>query len=102
MLPQVTKYELVKMRAKSTNYIPFLMNAYEGMYVCILTDNNYGQSHVIGIDCEFNSRLIWDSSEIHALELSQENLDRCCGKDQVCIKIKFIARIMRKNAFRHV
>ena len=97
MLPQVTKYELVKMRQCVSNYIPFLMKAKEGMFVCILTDNNYGQNHVVGIDCESYPKQIWDTSETHSLELTQANLDRCTGIDNVCIKIKFIGRIMRKN-----
>ena len=97
LLPKVTKFELVKVDGSSGNYISYLMNAQEGMYVAILTDSNYGQGHVVGIDCESAPKLIWDSSETRALMLTYANLDRCVGEYQHCFRIRFIGRIMRKN-----
>ena len=52
ILSQVTNYELRKVKIMTSNYIPYLMNTNEGKYVCVVTDNNYAEKHVIGINCE--------------------------------------------------
>ena len=62
MLCQVKKYELVKMRKNVSKYISFLMNVKDAMCVWILTDDNNGKSHVVAMNCKFDSKQIWDFS----------------------------------------
>ena len=78
------------------NYIPFVMEARTGKYVCVLTDNNYAEKHVVGIDCGSNPKMVWDSSEKQALELTQDNLDKCTGDNNYCVKIQTIGEIVPK------
>ena len=97
MLAKITNYELRKVKINTSNYIPFLMNTKTGKYVCVVTDNNYAEKHVIGIDCESDPKLIWDTSEKQAMELSHENLDKCTGTGNYCLKIRTIGEIVEKN-----
>ena len=97
MLTMVTNYELRKVKERTSNYIPFLMSTNEGKYVCVVTDNNYAEKHVIGIDCEADPKLIWDSSEKQAMELTHENLHRCTGSGNYCLKIRTIGKIVQKD-----
>ena len=91
-----TKYNLVKVKLNVRNYIPFLHSVQRGRYVCVLQDNNYGQNHVVGIDCESIPKLIWDCAERNALLFTQQNLDRCVDHGKICIAIKCIGEIKRK------
>ena len=99
-LRQISSYFLQKVRKNTSNYIPYLMDCNEGMFVCVLTDNNYAEKHVVGIDCGNNPKLIWDSSEKQALEFTQSNLDKCTGPNNFCIKIQTIGEIVSKEAKR--
>ena len=98
LLTKVTRYHLKKVGKNTKNYIPYLMETKEGMYVCVLTDNNYAEKHVVGIDCGTDPKLIWDSSEKQALVLNQENLDRCTGLNNYCLKIQTIGRIVPQDS----
>ena len=91
-----TKYNLVKVKKGVRNYIPFLLNASKGKFVCVLQDNNYGQNHVVGINCESSPTLIWDCVERNAMELTQRNLDCCTKQGMVCIAIQCIGELKRK------
>ena len=97
-LNMVTNFMLRKVKTGKPikNWIPFLMKANEGQFVCILTDNNYAEKHVIGIDCGRDPKLIWDASEKQALELTEKNLDRCTGIGNFCLKISTIGEIVPK------
>ena len=91
-----TKYNLVKMKINARNYIPLLKSVNNGRYVCVLQDNNYGQNHVVGINCDSKPKMIWDCAEVNALLFTKQNLDRCVGHGMVCIAIKCIGEIKRK------
>ena len=97
-LRKISSYYLQKVRKNTSNYIPFLMECNEGLFVCVLTDNNYAEKHVVGIDCGSKPKLIWDSSEKQALELTQTNLDKSTGPNNFCIKIQTIGEIVAKEA----
>ena len=101
MLQKITKYKLKKVSRKPQknqhDVIDFLLSSAEGKYVCLLQDNNYVQSHVVGVDCSVTPKLIYDCAERNALLLSRENLDRCTGKNTVCRIIKTIGEIVLKT-----
>ena len=96
-LPLVTNFVLKKVKRNTSNFIQFLMNQNEGLYVCVLTDNNYAEKHVVGIDCGVSPKLIWDCAEKQALELTEKNLDRCTGSGNYCIKVRTIGEIVPKR-----
>ena len=60
MLQRNTKYSLLKVHlqlcGKDRNYIEFLLKESAGKYVCLLQDNNYTETHVVGIDCSSNPK----------------------------------------------
>ena len=101
MLQKGTKYRLTKVRWEQRgikpNYIRFLFNEAKGKYVCLLRDNNYAETHVVGVDCSSSPKLIWDCAERNALLLSQSNLDRCTGQNTVCSSITTIGEICIKK-----
>ena len=78
-----------------------------GLYVCIIsTYPCYTQSHAIGVQCDTESRLIWDGVERRAMEYTIQNLHLCCPQLKVCpteeqfIKISFIGQIIRIGNIR--
>ena len=72
-----------------------------GKYIAILSSSNLGNNHAIGIDCDSYPKMIWDSYEQYSLPLSRDNLSRCCGKDEVFLKIEMMAEIFRTNKKRN-
>lgn len=51
-----------------------------GKYVCILTSfPNMNNSHAIGVDCDCSPKMIYDSYDQRAVELTIENLNVCSG-----------------------
>ena len=100
-LSKNTSYRLMKVGVKqgsrNTNYIDFLLSKGDGKYVCLLQDTDYTETHVIGVDCTCNPKLILDCAERNALELNKENLDRCCGSGTACRSIRTIGEIVLKR-----
>ena len=73
--------------------------------VCIYVAFNLIQgssTHVVAIDC--NNKLILDCEETHKLELTNENLNRCCGFNSGGIKsihLCFTIIEVRKKKVKH-
>ena len=69
----------------NTNYMDMMLDPYTtGKYICQLETNGGAKTHVVGIDCD--RQIIIDSCESHALRLSKNNLDLCCGHHFTGIK----------------
>ena len=75
-------YTLKKVRLKNYvegSFLELLLNPkIVGKFICQLESHGGNRQHVIGVDCEQNA--ILDSCETHALKLTRENLDYCCGQ----------------------
>ena len=97
VLPRITKYAVCKVKTGTISKKDFLLQTREGKFVAVLKDNNYSESHVVGIDCDSSPKMIWDCAERSALTLSQENLNRCTGENTICIGIKTLGEIKLKQ-----
>ena len=88
-------YQLKRAKTQNT-FVEHIMNAKStGKYVCLLCDGNYSTTHEIGVDCDVYPKLIWDCCEDSALELSEANLDRCCGPGTYLKSISFMGELKR-------
>ena len=76
------KYNLKRVsRPNGISYLKLLLeNDKTGQYICQFEMSDGTTDHVVGIDC--NLRHIYDSYEQHAIRLSKENLDYCCGDEE--------------------
>ena len=85
MLQRNTGYQLMKVpKQNKVDYIDLLMNPdTTGQYLCKLDSQGNQRLHVVGIDC--NKKLIFDSMESYALELSKDNLDHCVRSELIGI-----------------
>ena len=84
----------VNLRGK-TKMIKYLMDKdTHGTYVCLLNDQQHASSHAIAVNCSRDPRLILDSYETVALEITVENLDRCCGPQCIFQHISHIGEIV--------
>ena len=63
-------------------------------WIVIICDKNGGQHHAVGLDCK--TGLIWDHTERFSLNLTLENLNRCCGESNTLQKISEMAQLVRK------
>ena len=79
-------YRLKKMKlSNDRRYIDILFDDNtKGLYLCCLEPHMGSSTHVVAIDC--NNKLILDCEETHKLELTNENLNRCCGFNSGGIK----------------
>lgn len=92
---QPFKYQLQHVtETKQQTRLEFLMSTTAiGMYICLLSDQQLGGTHAIGIDCRSEKKIIWDCCESCALELSRENLDKCCGDHNVFANMRSISEL---------
>ena len=76
-------------------------NKTKGLYLCCLDPYMGSSTHVVGIDCD--NKLILDCEETHKLELTNANLNRCCGFNSGGIKsigLCFaIVQVRKKNCY---
>ena len=47
-----TNYYLKKLGIQTSNFIPYLMESNKGLYVCVLTDNNYAENMLLVLTVE--------------------------------------------------
>ena len=55
----------------------------DGLYLCIPKASPESKANVIGINC--NEKKIYDSDVLYELELTEDNINRCCGKNKMGI-----------------
>jgi hypothetical protein len=60
------------------DYKSVVMNAKEGLFVCMITDSNKNSTHVIGIDA-FVNVLLAPSIQTKPMPVNEETLTKCCG-----------------------
>lgn len=61
-----------------------------GLFVCMLrTHPSQTVTHAIGVQCERDRRMIWDSSEKQAIEYNNDNIERCCPQGKIGAKETF-------------
>ena len=61
-------------------HIDFLLNPHtDGLYLCIPKASPESKANVIGINC--NEKKIYDSDVLYELELTEDNINRCCGNN---------------------
>ena len=81
------KYDLKKVQyvGKKRSYLRTILDEdTKGQYLCQLQTSNSTKRYVIGVYC--NKKLIFDSCEKYALDLTRKNLDYCCGENSATLK----------------
>ena len=68
----------------------------EDKFIVVLLDHNGGQHNAVGVNCKTN--LVWDHTENYSLNMTLENLDRCCGKGNNFDIIYHMAQLNPKRA----
>ena len=63
---------------------------------------NYYESHAIGVDCNSNTKLIWDYYEQSTVEYCEESLTRCCGTNSRFLLISHLGELVRSNALENL
>jgi hypothetical protein len=89
-----SKYTVKKLRfdnsMKSNKYIMEI--AEKGIFIAMLEDDTGSQTHAIGIDVQ--SRKIYDCEEEYELNLTYQNLSRCCGESRNFVSLNFVCEII--------
>ena len=91
-------YTLMKIDTNKlqTTYMDYIFNEdTTGQYLCQLETQGGCKKHVVVIDC--NQKVILDGCETHAIFLSQENLDYCCGKYLLGVRKIYCCYQLLKN-----
>ena len=98
LIPEVTEnFETKILKHKQNeNIFDYLESVSFGYYVCLLEDMNGNKSHCVGIDCNHDPSLIYDSTHSYALELTKDNMDLCVDFETVFTKIVHCVEIRRK------
>ena len=77
-------------------YLDYIVNKCNaGLYVDLLRSSCSEISHTVGINA--GSRILFDCAEPTELELTMENLSRCCGPNRKIAKTEVIAELCLKN-----
>lgn len=99
----VTGYELQKdtvlphQSSPKDRLLALLGGRYSGKVLLAVLEDHHGQSsHAVSINCESNPPTILDPFEHGSLELTAQNLNRCCGLHSLCSGINFIVIISAK------
>ena len=76
-----TKHRLKKFRnvlVKFNERERFILEEFDECCVTVLTDTGFNNNHCVVIDGR--NKLIYDPAEKRGLQLTKENLNRCCGQ----------------------
>ena len=67
-------------------------------YLVTISDDTGSETHVVGLFCGAESRILLDEDKTCSMVLSRESLNRFAGNGRTCVGIREMVRLLRSAA----